>query len=362
MATGAGRPAQNRQQQPASGLTRQQIAQQAAAAIAAVLLALEAAILAAMALAVFQVSAGRLLASMAARRMRATALQAATAAEAQCRGIIAQAVKDTRSDVQRVILADLGPLSRLLPLIPSPSVPRLSGDLHKALLAALGDADRELGRIIRAMQAAGSPAARAAIAQQMLSVLAARGLTGLTARNGTRWNVVTYAEMASAAALAALHVHLQLAAYRDAGYDLVIVTRSSPKPPCPKCAPWVGKVLSVSGQTTGKAAASDQAGNMHSVTVAGTLAQARAAGLLHPSCKDGISPFADGAAVLADIPHGPAWDGRQAARYAAQQDRSALEREQRQARREGIVALTPMARARARRRLAHLRRLLAQRR
>lgn len=70
--------------------------------------------------------------------------------------------------------------------------------------------------------------------------------------------------------------NLALAAYQQqmqtAGLDLVMVSINETT--CPKCAPWQGRTLSLNGTTTGYP----------------TLAEARAGGLFHISCRHGLRP------------------------------------------------------------------------
>jgi hypothetical protein len=84
------------------------------------------------------------------------------------------------------------------------------------------------------------------------------------------------------------------------------------------------------------------------------VAEAKAAGWRHPNCRCGWIPYTDGArldgnAMLAEPPD------RAAAMYQASQRQRAYERAIRRAAREEDAALTPQARAAARRRAAGLR-------
>jgi len=313
-----------------SGQARYYTSQQAAAAITAVIVAAEFAILTAMASMIAAVLAGSLLAGLAQRRFRAVALAIVTQADRQVAALIAQASATARTDVERIIAADLGPLARLLPLIPSASMPRLSQDLRGALQTAANQAGAEFRAVL----------ADPAKAQELLDELASSGLTGKTGRDGRHWNLSSYAEMAARTAAERLHLELQVRALTEAGQDLVYVARDSSQPPCPKCAPWVFRVLSLTGMSLGMP------------DVAGTLAQARAGGLLHPQCRDSITPYTG--QMRPAGPHSPQWLGAQQRRYAAEQAASARAHAVRIAQRQHAVALTPLARARARRLIRHL--------
>jgi hypothetical protein len=313
-----------------SGRSRYYTSQQAAAAITAAIVAAEIAILTAMASMTASVLAGSLLAGLAQRRFRAVVLAIITQADGQVAAAIAQASAAARADVERIIAADLGPLARLLPLIPSASMPRLSQDLRGALQTAANQAGTEFRAIL----------ADPAKAQSLLDELAGTGLTGKTGRDGRHWNLSSYAEMAARTAAERLHLELQVRALTEAGHDLAYVARDSSQPPCARCAPFVHRVLSLTGTSLGVPG------------VAGTLAQARASGLFHPQCRDSLVPY-DGQ-MPSEPPHSPRWLDARQARYQAGQDAYARQRAYAAAQRQHAVALTPLARARARRLIRHL--------
>lgn len=166
-------------------------------------------------------------------------------------------------------------------------------------------------------------------AQAALDRFASRGITGFVDRAGRRWDMASYVEMSTRAAVgnAAIDGHAQR--LLAAGQDLVRVSDAPQE--CSKCRPWEGKILSLSGlpRTDG-------------VKVAGTLAEARAAGLHHPSCRHSISIYIPG--VTNTRPNGrtadPAGDAaRQRLRY--------LERKVREWKRRSAVALDDTAKATA---------------
>ena len=341
-------PAQQQQKQPPpSGVTRQVTATQAAAAAGTIALAAELAILQALAGMIAAVLAGTMLWATAGRRLRSMVWTVTSEAERELRAVISGATAAVRADVLAVMAADLGPMARLLPALPGTGVPRLTPALHNAFLAALADADESFAAIQRALRAVPEPERRA-VAQELLAQVAARGLTGLTDTSGRRWDLAAYVRAATSGAVADLHARLQLAACEAAGIDLVLVTRSDPAPPCPRCAPWVNRVLSVTGRTAGLARITDAGGTFRTATVAGTVAEARAAGLLHNSCKDSLIPWADGAVIPASIPHGTRAPPR----------RPSHGNDAERARREHAAALTRSARQAAARRARLALRLL----
>lgn len=338
---------------PPSGYTRASTAQQVAAAIAAILAAAEIAILRAVAGAIASVLGGVVLQALVTRRLQVAVTTAITDARAGVAVQLSQASRATREDVQGILATELGPLARLLPVVPFPSLGHLAGDLRRAELTAAAAAMGAYHRIL-AQTAHLTGLQRRAAAQVLLDDLAATGLRSFTGRDGHHWGLSTYAEAAAAGAIARAFTAAQLAAYQDAGIGLVIVVRSSPKPPCARCAPYVGKVLSLTGQA-GMARAFDSAGAMHSARVLTTVADATAHGLLHPQCLDSLAPFTDGGDLSGEIPHGPEWIARQQARYGAEQEQRRRDRAMRDALRQHAVALSPQARTRAARLARHLR-------
>jgi hypothetical protein len=346
-----------------SGVTREEGARKAGQQAKAVYEALELTILTALNRAVRAAATGALSQNVAGRQMRLSILAAFAQAAPRVRAILAQARSDARTDVQNVIAADLGPLARLLPAIPIAAMPRVTGDLRQAELEALNWSARVFSQVVRELQAQRQPrplqqerrsqrasarAQRLAGAQSALTAAASAGVTGKVTATGAQTGLAAYASMAVTAGVSSAHLAMQLRAMQAAGLDLVLVTRSNPMPPCSQCLPWVGKVLSVTGLTGGTAVITDAEGNTQTAQVAGTVTQARAAGLLHPYCQDSLTPFVAGAV----IPAAPPLSANPAARYAASQQQRRLERQQRRAQRELAVALTPQARTQARRSLS----------
>ena len=122
-------------------------------------------------------------------------------------------------------------------------------------------------------------------AQASLDRFANRGIGGFVDKAGRRWSIDTYAEMATRTAVGRAQVAGGLQRITDEGGDLVIVSDAPQE--CKVCRRWEGKVLSVSGSTpTGT--------RLGGFTVAGTVAQAQAAGLHHPNCRHRLGKFVPG--------------------------------------------------------------------
>jgi hypothetical protein len=164
--------------------------------------------------------------------------------------------------------------------------------------------------------------------------------------------MASYAEMAmrSVTARAAITGHTdQLTAL---GEHLVIVSDAPLE--CPLCRPWEGEVLAINGQSgphtlrlphaiqpTGIRAAFRPLETVV-VHVAGSLPEARAAGLLHPNCRHNISVYLPGITTRPQSPPHP--DG---ATYEDTQRQRYYERQVRAWKRRAAAALDDQARRQA---------------
>lgn len=169
-------------------------------------------------------------------------------------------------------------------------------------------------------------------AQRALNDFAGRGITGFVDRAGRGWQLESYVEMAvrSTTAQAAVNAHADR--LQALGQDLVIVSDAPQE--CRLCRPWEGKVLSLSGGTVGTVEGG------RGVRVAGSLADARSAGLFHPGCRHSTGLFQPGVTRLPGRTADPQGDAdRRKLRY--------LERETRKAKRLEAAALDDRARAKA---------------
>ncbi|WP_131104035.1 phage minor capsid protein [Ornithinimicrobium sufpigmenti] len=177
-------------------------------------------------------------------------------------------------------------------------------------------------------------------AQHALDRLTTKGVTSFTDTAGRQWSAPTYVEMATrtGAGRAAVQGHVdQLQAN---GLDLVMVS-DSPRE-CAACRPWEGKVLSIGGSVAGAIEVDNLVGEgTVTVRVAGTLDEARAAGLQHPNCRHSVSAYLPGASR-------PATNTRDTeTRYAEEQQQRYLERGIRHWKQRAATALTPEAEKRA---------------
>lgn len=181
-------------------------------------------------------------------------------------------------------------------------------------------------------------------AQAAMEALTGRGITGFTDRSGRNWSLPSYVEMAvrTGAGKAAVDGHIDQLS--SAGLDLVLVS-DAPRE-CPACRPWEGKVLSITGGVAGVVTvASATTGRPVRVRVAGSVAQARAAGLGHPNCRHSLNAYLPGATTK------PAVTADRAGGYDAQQRQREIERHIRSWKLREATAIDPAARENATRKV-----------
>lgn len=129
-------------------------------------------------------------------------------------------------------------------------------------------------------------ATRREAAAAALDRFAAQGIGGFVDRAGRRWNLASYAEMAARTGTARAHLQGAVDRVTADGSDLVIVSDAPEE--CRLCRPFEGRVLS----TSGREPTEDELRGGH--RYAGTLADARAAGLFHPNCRHSLARFVPG--------------------------------------------------------------------
>ncbi|WP_030928491.1 phage minor capsid protein [Streptomyces sp. NRRL B-24720] len=144
--------------------------------------------------------------------------------------------------------------------------------------------------------------------QRALDQFADRGITGFVDSAGRNWDMASYAEMAvrSVTARAAIEGHIDALAEIRVG--LVVVSDAPLE--CPLCRPWEGEILTLgseSGPHTLRLEHSIQPSGLFAPTrtvavhVAGSLREARAAGLFHPNCRHSLGAYLPG--VTTRPPH-----------------------------------------------------------
>lgn len=154
-------------------------------------------------------------------------------------------------------------------------------------------------------------------AQQAWEQLLGQGITGFTDRAGRRWDLASYVEMAVRTTVAQAATQGHLDRLGQAGIDLVIVSNAPQE--CVLCRPWEGKVLARVGPPGARTVELEHAtidGRMVTVHIAGTVAEAIAAGLMHPNCRHSLSAYLPGITKAPTGTEDPAGDkARQQLRY-----------------------------------------------
>ncbi|WP_219470835.1 phage minor capsid protein [Nonomuraea rhizosphaerae] len=153
-----------------------------------------------------------------------------------------------------------------------------------------------------------------------LQKFAAKGITFFDGKNRT-WSISSYAEMAARTAMARAANEGHLQTLRENGRDLVMVSRAPYT--CPLCDPWEGKVLTQAGAAGDRQEKNVLTGEIIAVHVAGTVAQARAAGLQHPNCKHTFGVYLPGLTKPAPKPAAKGtYEDTQQQRYLERQIRA----------------------------------------
>ncbi|WP_404959026.1 phage minor capsid protein [Streptomyces sp. 147326] len=207
---------------------------------------------------------------------------------------------------------------------------------HRGILRAIVDGFRAVVSEVTATVALGTGTRRQAT-QDAMRRWADEGVTSFRDKSGRRWQLTSYAEMAvrTATGRAATEAHMRTLA--EHGVDLVVVS-DSPRE-CHLCRPWEGKVLTIGGPAGARTVEVEHAtqdGVMVPVRVAGSLDEARLAGLQHPNCRHSVSAYTPGLTVVEKARSDP--DG-----YKAGQRQREIERQIRQYKRRQAAAVTPEA-------------------
>lgn len=108
-------------------------------------------------------------------------------------------------------------------------------------------------------------------AKRIREDLSSRGITGFTAKNGVEWDLSRYAKMLAQESTNQAFRAGTINRLESRGHDLVRISTHSGA--CPKCTPWEGRTLSMSGTDPDYP----------------SLDEARGAGLFHVGCLHVIS-------------------------------------------------------------------------
>ncbi|MFD6968372.1 phage minor capsid protein [Streptomyces sp. NPDC059949] len=229
----------------------------------------------------------------------------ANALQQDANGAVAEALATAYGRGRQAAVAELGALDigrelharRILP--GAPAVDRLAASYANDTRPLYQRITRSVLDVFRGVtsRAAGTQLltgiTRRDASQRALDEFARRGVTGFIDSAGRAWELAAYAEMTvrSVTARAAIDGHID--AMAEVGQGLVIVSDAPLE--CPKCAPWEGEVLALAGPPGPRTVRTEQAiqptglrgvfraPTTVAVHLAGTLPEARAAGLFHPN-------------------------------------------------------------------------------
>ncbi|WP_018251866.1 phage minor capsid protein [Salinispora mooreana] len=215
------------------------------------------------------------------------------------------------------------------------------GQRHSNVLRHVMDVYRSVVQRATAVSVVGGMTRRQA-SQWAYQKFIDQGVTSFTDVRGRQWRLSSYVEMAARTVTQRAAVQGQTDRLTSLGIDLVIVS-DSPRE-CERCRPWEGAILSISGAERGRVempSALDE-GRIVTVDVAGTVEQARAAGLQHPNCTHSLRAYLPGATRRPAKPTANP-DG-----YEAKDRQRAIERQIRRWKERETGALTPEAKTAAR--------------
>lgn len=170
-------------------------------------------------------------------------------------------------------------------------------DMQKAETAVLRMAEDQYRKIIYNAQAyanTGAGTYEKAVDMATKDFLAA-GLTCVEYKNGSRHTLADYADMAIRTASKRAYLQGEGIKRQEWGISTVIINKRGDNP-CPKCLPFVGKVMIddvwSSGPKDGK---SPVTGKQYPL-----ISSAIAAGLYHPRCRDSHTTYFEGISTLPD--------------------------------------------------------------
>ncbi|WP_042170107.1 phage minor capsid protein [Streptomyces sp. NBRC 110035] len=267
--------------------------------------------------------------------------------QADAAGAMHQAVAEAYERGQQAAIIELGavatgPALAAAEALPSaPAVDRLAaalvretGPVHLRILRAGMDVYRQVIAEASSAPLLGAQTRRQA-AGRALQQFADKGVTGFVDRAGRSWNMASYVEMATRSAVGRAAVEAHTDRLAAAGIELVVVSDAPEE--CDRCKRWEGKVLrrdGASGEGTVEVEHATEDERMVTVKVAGSLPEARAAGLMHPNCRHSVSIYLPGLTR----PAGPKKD-RTRATYEQSQQQRYLERQVRAWKRRAAAAI-----------------------
>jgi hypothetical protein len=238
------------------------------------------------------------------------------------------------SDDARRLVDDVTPNAQSVDRLAQETVDLLT-ERHRSILRNVNDRYRGIVSEVTATPLLGTGTRRQAT-QDAMQRFADEGIRSFTDRAGRRWQLTSYAEMAVRTSVGRAATEAHMRTLGDAGVELVTVSNAPRE--CPLCRPWEGKVLSItgSGARTVEVEHAIEDGRMVTVHVAGSLNDARLAGLQHPNCRHSVSAYTPGITRVDQAEPDP--EG-----YEAGQRQRAIERNIRKHKARAAAAVTPEA-------------------
>ncbi|MGW2839646.1 phage minor capsid protein [Streptomyces sp. NPDC001493] len=243
-------------------------------------------------------------------------------------------------DDARRLVDEITPQAQAVDRLAEQTVERVT-DTHRSILRTIVDRFRAIVSQVAALPILGTATRRQAT-QAAMQRWADEGITSFVDRAGRRWKLTSYAEMAVRTGVARAAAEGHMRTLQTAGVQLVTVS-TAPRE-CPKCRPWESKVLTISGPDGARTIEVEHAtrdGEQVPVRVAGSLDEARRAGLQHPNCRHSVAAYTPG------ITRPPAHGGSDPEGYEAGQRQRAIERKIRQFKNRAAAATTSEARTAA---------------
>lgn len=219
-------------------------------------------------------------------------------------------------------------ISQIRELTPNAvKVANIMGDLDMSLSAAdrliLRQVNDQYANIIAqtsALVATGSFTNKQAV-QIALNRFADKGISSFVDKAGRRWEMTTYAEMATLTAIERATRQGYTDTMQEFGFDLAII--SSHYGACPLCEAWENVIISISGKDTRYP----------------SLADAEAGGCFHPRCLHVFSTYYEG--ITKGGRKGPRTVESPNIGYSARAQQRAYERQERRWKRRMAVAQSP---------------------
>ncbi|MFK0289934.1 phage minor capsid protein [Streptomyces sp. NPDC090442] len=235
-------------------------------------------------------------------------------------------------DVRRI--AESTPNARAVDRLAQETVD-LVEETHRGILRGVEDGYRQVVAEVSSTPLLGIDTRRQAT-QRAMERFADRGLRTFVDKAGRAWSMTSYAEMTVRTSVGRAAVEAHGDRLRAAGVDLVIVSNAPHE--CPLCKPYEGRVLALDGPDGARVIEVEHAvedGRMVRVRIAGSLDEARRAGLQHPNCRHSTSAYLPG------VTRAPVEHSQDPRGYEATQKQRAIERGIRKWKNRAAASTTP---------------------